>query len=94
MMDAGNRILFDDEWSYIENKKTLKRTNMRKEKGLMNFDVWVNCGTSKAVTRQESPTTTSNQYGVLAAEDQCQQCGPEKSREDPFTGPVNIFNIV
>jgi len=95
MMEAGNRIVFDDEWSYIENKKTLRRTNMRREKGLMNFDVWVNCGTSQAVTRKEIPTTTSNQYGVLAtAEDKCQPCGPDQAENDPFPGPVNIFNIV
>jgi len=80
MMDAGNRVVFDDDWSYIENKRTLKRTTMRKEKGLMNFDVWI---------PGKNQVHTSNQFGVLNTEERCEPCLPE-TQTTPFTGPVNI----
>ena len=87
MMEAGNRVVFDDEWSYIENKRTLKRTTMRKEHGLMNFDVWIKQNQSQS---HVSNVEVSNKFEALKDKDmECEPCGSEIP--SPFTGPVNIL---
>ena len=41
MCDAGNRVIFDNDGSYILNKKTGQRTAMRRERGVYKFDMWI-----------------------------------------------------
>jgi len=41
MCDADNRVVFDNEGSYIINKKTRKVTPMVKENGVYTFELWV-----------------------------------------------------
>ena len=41
MCEAGNRVVFDEEESYVENKHTGERTVLTKEKGAYLLTVWV-----------------------------------------------------
>ena len=89
MMEAGNRVVFDSDWSYIENKKTKKKTTMRQEHGLMSFDVWI-----KNQSRQQPVSTieTANKFEGLAEKAECKPCDSDNNCEhSPFTGPVNIL---
>ena len=40
MCEVGNRVVFDEEGSYVENKKTGERTELVKEKGSYILTVW------------------------------------------------------
>ncbi len=39
MVDKGNRVVFDSEESYIENKESGKRTGMKREGGAFVFSI-------------------------------------------------------
>ena len=39
--EAGNRVVFDEEGSYIENKVSKKRVNIEKVKGVYLLKLWV-----------------------------------------------------
>ena len=39
--EAGNKVVFDDDGSYIENKKSKKRTTIEKVKGVYMLKLWV-----------------------------------------------------
>ena len=39
--DAGNKVVFDNNGSYIESKQSGMRTAMRRENGVYKFDMWV-----------------------------------------------------
>jgi len=41
MCEAGNRVVFDDEGSYIENKGTGERVTLTKERGSYILSLWV-----------------------------------------------------
>ena len=41
IMKAGNRIVLDEEGSFIEDKKTGRQSKMRMENGDFEFDIWV-----------------------------------------------------
>ena len=41
MAEFGNKIVFDEDGSYIENKTTKLRTPLRKERGVYVFDLWI-----------------------------------------------------
>ena len=41
MCEAGNRVVFDEEGSFIENKKTGRKTNIQKERGVYVLTVKV-----------------------------------------------------
>ena len=38
---AGHRVVFDDDYSYIENKMTGERTTLKQENGVYTLEVWV-----------------------------------------------------
>ena len=40
-VDAGNRVVFDEQWSYLENKKTGERTTIKRRGGLYVMESWV-----------------------------------------------------
>ena len=48
--DANNRVVFDNDGSYIENKSTKERTPLRKENGVYTMEIWV-------PAREEQPRT-------------------------------------
>ena len=41
MVDSGHRVVFDTEWSYIEDRKTGERTTLVRENGLYALRAWV-----------------------------------------------------
>ena len=41
MCEAGNRVVFDEEESYVENMETGERTILTKERGAYVLTVWV-----------------------------------------------------
>ncbi len=41
MCEAGNRVVYDEDGSFIQNKKTGKVTKMNKKKGVYVFNLWV-----------------------------------------------------
>ena len=41
MCEAGNKVVFDDEGSYIENKRTGERAILIKERGSYILSLWV-----------------------------------------------------
>ena len=41
MCEAVNRVVFDEEGSYIENKVSKKRVNIEKVKGVYLLKLWV-----------------------------------------------------
>ena len=40
-VDAGNRIVFDDKWSYIEDKRSGQRTTIQRRGGLYVLECWI-----------------------------------------------------
>ena len=40
-IDSGNKVVFDKEWSYTENKGTGERTTLNRQGGLFTLDAWV-----------------------------------------------------
>ena len=40
---ANNRVVFDDDGSYIENKSNGERTKIEKENGVYTLEFWVKC---------------------------------------------------
>ena len=59
-MKGGNRVVLDDESSYIENKKTKKRIPIKTEHGMFGVTMTVPRGAVKPIERQ---------YAVMAAGD-------------------------
>ena len=45
--EAGNRVVFDEEGSYVENKSTKERIAVVKEKGSYVLTLWVPRTSSK-----------------------------------------------
>ena len=41
MTKRGNRVVFDDDGSYVENKNTGQRTWMAEDAGMYNLKMWV-----------------------------------------------------
>ena len=39
--EAGNRVVFDDEFGYIENKQTGMKTPLEKVQGVYYLNLWV-----------------------------------------------------
>ena len=46
----GNRVVFDEEGSYIENKWTGEQLKVEEEDGEYVLDIWVNTGEGKEAT--------------------------------------------
>ena len=41
MTEAGNRVVFDSDGSYVENKKSGVKTKINDDRGEFKMDVWV-----------------------------------------------------
>ena len=52
MVKAGNKIVMDENDSYIQNKKTGLRTPMRLENNVFVFDLWVEKDSAEPFPRQ------------------------------------------
>lgn len=53
-VDAGNRVIFDDRWSYIEDKRTGQRTALQRRGGLYVLESWV-----RARGEEEQPSASN-----------------------------------
>ena len=40
-VDAGNRVVFDTDWSYIQDKRTGERTTIQRQGNLYTLEAWV-----------------------------------------------------
>ena len=65
MCQAGNRVMFDEDGSYIENKKTGKKIKVKMENGAFEFDLWV----SKAQKVPAKKVKVENRFKALEQED-------------------------
>ena len=52
MTEAGNRVVFDSAGSYVEDKKTGSRTEIKDDNGEFTMDVWVQTGGELGVMDQ------------------------------------------
>ena len=55
-VDNGNRVVFDEGWSYIEDKRTKERTTLERRGGLYVLEAWVK-------SRPSVPADTSSPFG-------------------------------
>ena len=84
MMDEGNKVVFDNTWSYIQNKKSGRTTTMHKQNGLMQFDIWI--------PRTGDETTTRNQFNALIDEDEKENTPSEtKPEKRTFRGLMDVL---
>ena len=58
MCEAGNRLVFDDHGSYVENNDTGERTALTKDKGSYIFTVWSPTETHSSKTTKGTPAPT------------------------------------
>ena len=86
IIEADNRIILDSSGSYIENKKTGDRIQIRHENGCFVFDMWVSAknatghGARRATGQAARTTAIKNQYQPLddsnmdvgAVDDRCE----------------------
>jgi hypothetical protein len=90
IIEADNRIILDASGSYIENKKTGDRIQIRHENGCFVFDMWVTAknttgqGARRATGQAARTTAIKNQYQPL--EDSNMDVGAvDDRREAVFT---------
>ena len=50
LCEAGNRVVFDNDGSYVQDKKNGEKTEIRREKGAYVMDFWVRKGDSNGVS--------------------------------------------
>ena len=61
MVKLGNRVVFDDDWSYVENKKTGRKMGLRAKDGVYVYDMWV----KKPVQKEVSAVSVKNRFEVF-----------------------------
>ena len=61
MVEAGNRVVFDKEGSYIEHKISGKRTHMNEKGGGYTFNMKIRGANSEGFQRQASLVDSWNQ---------------------------------
>lgn len=61
MVEAGNRVVFDKEGSYIEHKESKKRTHMNEKGGGYTFSMRVKGASPAGFQRQASLVESWNQ---------------------------------
>jgi hypothetical protein len=64
--EAGNKVVFDEEGSYIENKKSKKRTVIEKVKGVYVLKLWVKREEQQEVNSISSVRGFVNSNSVFA----------------------------
>jgi hypothetical protein len=62
VIEAGSKVVFDKDGSYIQNKKTGKKINIRNDGGAFEFDIWVPKAKVREDWKKSSKShTTANQ---------------------------------
>ena len=84
MNQSGNRVVFDDEYSYIENKATRKRTTIEydEEDNMFILTLWIKKQLAQGNLPNRTKTETKNGFAALTVtheEDddtliECQDC--------------------
>ena len=65
VVEAGNKIVLDEEGSYVENKKTGERMKLRKDRGVYVLDVTYDNGSSGAITLDSGAGVSVWPVGLL-----------------------------
>lgn len=52
---TGHRVVFDDDWSFIEHKGTGHRTTLKQEGGVYTLDLWVKANANNNTVFQGQP---------------------------------------
>jgi hypothetical protein len=63
--EAGNKVVFDDEGSYIENKKSKKRTVIEKVKGVYVLKLWVKKNEQQEVNNVRGVANSNSVFARL-----------------------------
>ena len=86
---AGNRIILDEDGSYIENKRTGNRITIRHENGCFMFDLWVPAAKRKdgngATSGKKGQARTSNRFAAVAPGENTEDMGVSTAfvRQEP-----------
>ena len=67
VIEAGSKVVFDKDGSYIQNKKTGKKINIRNEGGAFEFDIWV----PKAKVREDWQKSSKSRNVTENRKDTC-----------------------
>jgi hypothetical protein len=85
-VEAGSRIVFDKEGSYIQNKKTGKKIHVKYNNGQYEFDIWVpkaKSGVKNTSANTQKKVQVNNTFSPLEEEGDEQddmdigECGPD-----------------
>ena len=63
--EAGHRVVFDEDGSYIENKASKKRVKIDKVKGVYMLKLWVKRQESLGVNRVNGFANSSSSFARL-----------------------------
>ena len=87
MMNTGNRVVFDSNGSYIQNKTTGYKTDMRRNGRLTEFNVWIKKGSNvNGVTSKAFEVPKDNMYKQVNKNDD-----KDHKMSSSFTRLVNHF---
>ena len=79
MNKGGNKIVLDGEASYMESKKTGKRTKIHYDGGQYVLYIWAPAAASEVKKVKTKTEAASNRYAILATEE-----------EPSFTRPARV----
>ena len=65
MLDNGHRVVFDTEWSYVEDIASGERTTLKRKRGLFVLQAWVRPRVKKSEKPKENekPKTGEEEGG-------------------------------
>ena len=65
MLDNGHRVVFDPEWSYVEDIASGERTTLKRKRGLFVLQAWVRPRVKKSEKPKENekPKTGEEEGG-------------------------------
>ena len=68
--DQGNRAVFDNDGSYIENKVTKAIIPMKRVGGLFEFDIWISRPKGEAIKTGKDEVAQTNTFAILNSDGQ------------------------
>ena len=60
MVDRGHRVVFDPEWSYVEDIATGEKTTLVRKRGLYVLRAWVRPRAKKSESKNKEDETKTN----------------------------------
>ena len=67
--DAGNKVVFDNDGSYIMNKKTGEKTALRKVNGVYEFDIFLPGKQEEVNSVNQDNQQSRNRWSVFSRQD-------------------------